>query len=386
MKKNILTIIIIFLMVFSWLGTIDKYSDDYTSRAIVEAGTSYAIARGINAVVSMLQTSTVEGSVVILHGSITIGEILDPINDLIERFSQVMTMVLGSLMLQKILLYIASNKIFSLLISVFGCLSIFLLRTRYNKMIEASLKLFLILLVVRFSLGMVLVLNNAVEHLFLSGQIQASSEQLENFKGEMQSLQKESPVLAKEYAVLKEKISSNGILIDKIKKNDVPELNKRLADINKKLSEARVKGSSATQKTSWANIFSSTELSKAVGVEYQLEQERKNIKDQIRQKETLVKALLEDIDLSESKITGSDEGILSKLRNIKNNLTLDSVGEKISGVVDTIVRLLTLFILKTILVPLLFLYVFLNLLKRVLQMNLADTINSLGCKQQPENN
>ena len=386
MKKNILTIIIIFLMMFSWLGTIDKYSDDYTSRAIVEAGTSYAIARGINAVVSMLQTSTVEGSVVILHGSITIGEILDPINDLIERFSQVMTMVLGSLMLQKILLYIASNKIFSLLISVFGCLSIFLLRTRYNKMIEASLKLFLILLVVRFSLGMVLVLNNAVEHLFLSGQIQASSEQLENFKGEMQSLQKESPVLAKEYAVLKEKISSNGILIDKIKKHDVPELNKRLADINKKLSEARVKGSSATQKTSWANIFSSTELSKAVGVEYQLEQERKNIKDQIRQKETLVKALLEDIDLSESKITGSDEGILSKLRNIKNNLTLDSVGEKISGVVDTIVRLLTLFILKTILAPLLFLYVFLNLLKRVLQMNLADTINSLGCKQQPENN
>ena len=386
MKKNILTIIIIFLMVFSWLGTIDKYSDDYTSRAIVEAGTSYAIARGINAVVSMLQTSTVEGSVVILHGSITIGEILDPINDLIERFSQVMTMVLGSLMLQKILLYIASNKIFSFLITLLGCLSILLLRTRYNKMIEASLKLFLILLVVRFSLGMVLVLNNAVEHLFLSGQIQASSEQLENFKGEMQSLQKESPVLAKEYAVLKEKISSNGILIDKIKKHDVPELNKRLADINKKLSEARVKGSSATQKTSWANIFSSTELSKAVGVEYQLEQERKNIKDQIRQKETLVKALLEDIDLSESKITGSDEGILSKLRNIKNNLTLDSVGEKISGVVDTIVRLLTLFILKTILVPLLFLYVFLNLLKRVLQMNLADTINSLGCKQQPENN
>ena len=386
MKKNILTIIIIFLMVFSWLGTIDKYSDDYTSRAIVEAGASYAIARGINAVVSMLQTSTVEGSVVILHGSITIGEILDPINDLIERFSQVMTMVLGSLMLQKILLYIASNKIFSFLITLLGCLSILLLRTRYNKMIEASLKLFLILLVVRFSLGMVLVLNNAVEHLFLSGQIQESSEQLANFKGEMQSLQKESPVLAKEYAVLKEKISSNGILIDKIKKNDVPELNKRLADINKKLSEARVKGSSATQKTSWANIFSSTELSKAVGVEYQLEQERKNIKDQIRQKETLVKALLEDIDLSESKITGSDEGILSKLRNIKNNLTLDSVGEKISGVVDTIVRLLTLFILKTILAPLLFLYAFLNLLKRVLQMNLADTINSLGCKQQPENN
>ena len=38
----------------------------------------------------------------------TIGEVLDPLNDMIERFSTVMTWVLASLAAQKVLLLLAS--------------------------------------------------------------------------------------------------------------------------------------------------------------------------------------------------------------------------------------------------------------------------------------
>ena len=108
-KRNITIATILLLIILSWIGALDKYSDNYTRKSIYEAGSTYAVARGINAIVSVLQSSTVTTGVGV-EGSMTIGEVLDPMNDLIERFSKVMTVVLSSLVLQKILLVIEIVK------------------------------------------------------------------------------------------------------------------------------------------------------------------------------------------------------------------------------------------------------------------------------------
>lgn len=70
--------------------------------SLTRAAALFATARGLNAVVSVLQSSEVSGSVVVAQGTISPGQALDPVNDLVERFSALMltaTVALGGSLL-----------------------------------------------------------------------------------------------------------------------------------------------------------------------------------------------------------------------------------------------------------------------------------------------
>lgn len=70
--------------------------------SMTRAAALFATARGLNAVVSVLQSSEVSGSVVVAQGTISPGQALDPVNDLVERFSALMltaTVALGGSLL-----------------------------------------------------------------------------------------------------------------------------------------------------------------------------------------------------------------------------------------------------------------------------------------------
>jgi hypothetical protein len=62
----------------------------------------------IDAAVSLLQSAEID----VIFASVQLGELLDPINDAIERLSSVMLRAVGSLFLQRIVLEIASSPVF----------------------------------------------------------------------------------------------------------------------------------------------------------------------------------------------------------------------------------------------------------------------------------
>lgn len=66
--------------------------------------TVYAIARGLNAVISVAQGTELSIEPMGIGLTLTLGQILDPLNDLIEQFSTVLLMASASLGIQKILL------------------------------------------------------------------------------------------------------------------------------------------------------------------------------------------------------------------------------------------------------------------------------------------
>ena len=86
-RNAFVAILIVVLVGVSSSRLLDDYVDDYTTGAIKNAAITYATARGINALVSMMQSSEVEAGIGVVSGSVTIGELLDPLNDMIERFS-----------------------------------------------------------------------------------------------------------------------------------------------------------------------------------------------------------------------------------------------------------------------------------------------------------
>ena len=104
------------LVGLAWSGSLDAIAEGYVNDSLLDAGLIYATARGINALVSALQGTELDLWLV----TFSIGELLDPINDVIERFSAVMTVAITSLVIQQLLLAIVSDVTFSLALTLFG--------------------------------------------------------------------------------------------------------------------------------------------------------------------------------------------------------------------------------------------------------------------------
>lgn len=179
--RALIAILIVLLVGLSSTRVLDDYVDDYTTDALTGAALTYATARGLNALVSMLQSSEIEVGVVV-SGSITVGELLDPLNDMIERFSTIMTWVLASLAAQKVLLLIASHEMFLYLVAVLGAAALLSLFYATPRLRSLVFRVFLVVVFVRFALGLAVVLNSGADLLFLDRQLAANDAEIEKFQ------------------------------------------------------------------------------------------------------------------------------------------------------------------------------------------------------------
>lgn len=85
-----------------YLKKLDQYGEDYIDSALERATVAFGLAKTTNAVVSMLQDSEIAVSPAGLGLTLAVGELLDPLNDMVERFSWVMVASMVSLGVQKV--------------------------------------------------------------------------------------------------------------------------------------------------------------------------------------------------------------------------------------------------------------------------------------------
>ncbi len=183
-RNIILSTIIILIALASNFKVIDGYVDNYSTKSIKNAAIIYASARGINSLVSMAQTITLEAGMFV-SGSVSIGEILDPLNDLIERFSTVMSFVLGALVGIKVLLAISSHDFFNYLITVLAITSVLAIYFNRHWQRELLLKLFVIMIFIRFSLGLMVAFNSVIDHAFLWDEVVKHEQKIEKFRNDL---------------------------------------------------------------------------------------------------------------------------------------------------------------------------------------------------------
>lgn len=155
-KERLLTCIFVSLAILiSWQPFLHDTANLMIDESIKNGAIVFAIARALNGIISVLQT--IQADVIIV--SVTIGELLDPLNDLVENFSDLMTLALGSLALQKLLLIITSNDLFSWLVTIIG-LILLISRFFFEKLIKFATIAFLTLLFIRFLFSFVVISNN----------------------------------------------------------------------------------------------------------------------------------------------------------------------------------------------------------------------------------
>jgi len=118
----VFAIVILALTVLSTHGTLDRFADQHVTETTGESFLIYGVARGLNATVSMFQSAEVSAAVV----GVTVGEVLDPINDATERLSSLLIWAIGSLLLQSVVLAFVSSTAFK---SIFALIAVVTMAT-----------------------------------------------------------------------------------------------------------------------------------------------------------------------------------------------------------------------------------------------------------------
>ena len=314
--------------------------------SIKDAAVIYGVARSINGVISLIQSAEI-GAIV---GSVHPGELLDPINDLIERFSSVMAWSLSSLVLQKILLSIFSSYSFKVIFTIFCVFALFA-----NKIIK-SLKVlqkvwitFLIVASLRFSIAIVCVLTAALDYSFLQKIEQASLETVQSFNSEISAG-------INEVASIEDDIDQEleGLKVAKVRLSDLIEVSQgELEVLKENLGEE-------PKPSLWGKIRGKEKSPQRLTLEQQFDEKKLDIK----QFKTELKALETQIECAELRSSGeSCEGGWSKLKMMFSPEKISQISQKINQTINDLITLLVSLVLTTILLPLTFLYVFLRLLK-----------------------
>jgi len=170
-KRLLWTAVIALAVAGAVTGHIDQASEEQAEDALKNALVTFAVARTLNGVISAAQGTEVAlepGGVGVV---LSVGEILDPINDLIERFSTVMLIAASSLGLQMLLLNITSWWGVSgfLFAAATGFLVvIWAPRSTAAQYAGPALRILLFLLFVRFAVPVLIVGTTLISDAFLA--------------------------------------------------------------------------------------------------------------------------------------------------------------------------------------------------------------------------
>jgi hypothetical protein len=107
------------LLPLAWLGALDRSAGTYVDSGLRRALVTFATARAANGVISVLQGTAVDIAPMGLGVTATPGQILDPLNDLVEEFSTLMLMACVSFGIQRILVSLSATWAVSAALTVF---------------------------------------------------------------------------------------------------------------------------------------------------------------------------------------------------------------------------------------------------------------------------
>lgn len=111
--------LLLLLSALSWLSVTHEVALATLDASLATAFKSFALAKALNAAISVMQSATADAMVV----QVQFGQALDPANDLVERFSWIMFASTASLAMQKILIQVAGHALIKALFSL-SCLAL----------------------------------------------------------------------------------------------------------------------------------------------------------------------------------------------------------------------------------------------------------------------
>jgi len=181
-RKWLLSVVLLLVAALSMTTFVDQRAEVEYEKLFQRALITFALARTINGVISVVQGTEIALQPAGVGVTLTPGEILDPVNDLIERFSWIMMGATVSLGIQNVLLDISAWWLIQSLIAVLCAWVV--MRLWYPGKAEAGWQMsglllrrvLLVLLLVRFAVPVMLIVNDFLYQQFLESRYEASSQ------------------------------------------------------------------------------------------------------------------------------------------------------------------------------------------------------------------
>jgi len=172
-------------------GKLDVIGEEYTEKGLTRALITYGVARGLNGVISVAQGTEIAVEPVGVGLTFAPGQILDPVNDLIERFSWIVMASGTSLGIQRMLIQMTGWFWFSAFVSLMLIISIVCL-WRGSQENEATNRIIYrmttALLVVRLAIPAIAIINEGIYMAFLEPQYEASQIALQQTADDIHQL------------------------------------------------------------------------------------------------------------------------------------------------------------------------------------------------------
>lgn len=187
----------------SWLAPLDAPAMQQVDAGLKRALLSFATARVLNAAISVAQGT--EALVTPLGVGVTLapGQVLDPVNDLVEQFSNLMLAASVVFGIQKVLIGIGGYWPISLALSAAALGWCWLYMRRQHAPAWLS-RMLVILLMLRFAIPVVTIGTDLLWQKFLAADYQASQQLMDTASGQVDKLGPAVPATAESSGLMEQ--------------------------------------------------------------------------------------------------------------------------------------------------------------------------------------
>ncbi len=346
----------------AWSGVLDTLSTEYLDGALIGSGAIYATARGINALVSVLQGTEMNAFVI----TFTIGELLDPVNDLIERFSGVMLVALGSLAMQKILLEVVSHATFNGLLTALGLATILASFRGSPRVYRPLARFFFVTVIVRFSLALAVLANSWADVIFLEQNETEQHELMKGFEDELELIGSRAGLsadLTDDIEMVQEAIARN---------RQTQRAEQQELDLHREQLERMENELDAVDKRTIIDRLMGNSTAAIEARQQDIEQLEAAIESNEYTLAALVEsavALQDRLECLERRARGDTctlaDSMVRALAGVDVRNRIEALGDQVDAFTANLINLLMSLVLKSILLPILFLYLLLRLARTV---------------------
>lgn len=166
------------LIALAWSGPLDRLAEEQAQAGLKRALTTFAAARALNGVISVAQGTEVALEPAGISMTFAPGQVLDPVNDLIEQFSTLMLTASVSFGVQNALIAIGGYWPLSLLLTLAIVAHLLWPRLRGQPAPALLLRVMALLLLVRFAVPAATVGSDSAFRWFLADRYERSQAAL----------------------------------------------------------------------------------------------------------------------------------------------------------------------------------------------------------------
>lgn len=350
---------ILFLSVLSSHGALDNYAREKVADTTTETVGIYIVSKSINAGVSVFQTFQL-GIVV----QAQLGQVLDPLNDAVERLSEVVVWAIGSLFLQQIILDVAASQVFKWAFLVAGLITLLALlpmgsgpiRERIGDLTGAEagmqerlyrgiVRVFVIATVIRFIVPVFVGCSFLFSEMLLQSELERNSNELS--------------VMSRAVSVdpgqeIPEMDALAGQRADR--EDELAALREKETDYRKQLDELNAELDARNDEAGYGRfvpeILGGTESDPETVA---LVERRKSLERTIKENSQEAAIVKESLDCIEMQKEGKHCG--SMLERLDPREKISKIAASVNSYLVTIAKMLVVLLVKNILFPILFLYI-----------------------------